>query len=140
MRSLCLCLAIAGGVLLAGLPVRAADVPVWQPLAIQIARITDDVETKYAAGDAKAARRLVIEAYFGIFEDRKMEAAMRMTLGAKHTYKVEKLFGNLRKAIKKGEDNATIKALAQSIRDAVMRDALALDAADIPAEVFKVNQ
>lgn len=113
---------------------------VWQPLAEEIAQILDEVEVAYGAGDAKAARRGVIRAYFGVFEDRKMEAAMRMTIGAKHTYKVEKKFGALRKAIKKGAGADEIKAIGDDLRAALRRDAKVLDEAGIPAEVFKVNQ
>lgn len=116
------------------------DTPVWRPLADEIVRIIDAAENHYQAGDKKAAKRAVIEAYFGVFESQKMEAAMRTTIGAKHTYLVEKEFGNLRKAIKKQQDLKIIQNIADKIRTAVVRDAAVLDKAGIPARVYDVNQ
>ncbi len=112
----------------------------WSGIGKNIAGHIDTAQALYDSGDAKAAKRAVIQAYFGEFEDKKMEAAMRMELGAKHTYQVERLFGDLRKAITKGADQATIATVATAIRNAIERDAIALDAAGIPPEVFRVNQ
>jgi fumarate hydratase class II/high-affinity iron transporter len=69
-----------------------------------------------------------------------MEAAMRMELGAKHTYRVERLFGDLRKSIRSGGNGGQVSAIAESVRVAMRRDAALLDRAGIPLEVFKVNQ
>lgn len=71
----------------------------WSGVAQRIVGHLDQAQQSYRKGDAKAARHAVISAYFGAFEDSKMEAAMRMQLGAKYTWKVEKRFGALRKAI-----------------------------------------
>ncbi len=134
------CGLIAGTVLVASGSAWSQSAPVWRPLAEEIARIIDKAETSYRAGDAKAARRAVIEAYFGVFEDRKMEAAMRTTIGARHTYLVEKQFAELRRKIKNGESADKIHRLAEEIRIALRRDAKVLDQAGVPAEVFKVKQ
>lgn len=131
---------IAGAVLIVGGSAWSKSPPVWRPLAEEIVLIINEAETSYRAGDAKAARRAVVKAYFGVFESRKMEAAMRVTLGAKHTYLVEKRFGELRKAIKNGESADRIASIAEGIRIAVRRDAKALDKAGVPAEVFAVNK
>lgn len=131
---------IAGTVLVMGGSAWSKSAPVWQPMAEQIVRIINEAETSYKAGDAKAARRAVVKAYFGVFESRKMEAAMRITLGAKHTYLVEKRFGELRKAIKNGESADKIALIAEGIRIALRRDAKLLDKAGVPAEVFEVSK
>lgn len=131
---------IAGAVLTMSGSARSESHLVWRPLAEEIVRIIDGAETSYKAGDAEAARRAVAKAYFGVFESRKMEAAMRITLGAKHTYMVEKRFGELRKAIKNGESAARIALIADGIRIALRQDAKALDEANVPAEVFEVKQ
>ena len=131
---------IAGAVLIMSASAWSQSNPVWRPLAEEIVQIIDEAETSYKAGNAEAARRGVVKAYFGVFESRKMEAAMRITLGAKHTYLVEKRFGELRKAIKNGESADAISAIAEGIRVAVRRDAKVLDEAGVPAEVFEVKQ
>ncbi len=112
----------------------------WSPIAEQIVGFIDDAEKHYQADDLKKAKQSIIRAYFGVFEDRKMEAAMRQELGSKHTYQVERLFGNLRKAMTKGASREETAVIAQSIREAMRRDAKKLDQAGIPLEVFRVNQ
>ena len=140
MRSVTFAIIVMGAVLVAAGTARSEGAPVWQPLAENIVRIIDEAETHYKAGEAEAAQRSVVEAYFGVFEDRKMEAAMRITIGAKHTRAVEKQFADLRNAIKNGEGASVVHEIAEAIRHAVRRDARILDDAGIPAEVFKVNQ
>lgn len=125
--------------LLAAPVVATADQDHWQKTAEEIVVLMDRTVEEYKAGDADKAKRTVIEAYFGVFEDRKMEAAMRMEIGAKHTYKVEKLYGNLRKLIKQGRPLGEIQTLCEEIKTAMRRDAIVLDKAGIPPEVFKVN-
>jgi len=103
-----------------------------------VAQITK-AESLYQEGKPADAGHAVTQAYFGVFEDRKMEAAMRTELGAKHTYQVEQQFGALRKAIRRQADKQVVQELAQDIRESVVRDARALDQANIPMEVFEVN-
>ena len=140
MRSISFSMAFIGAVLGMAAVVRSGEPSVWQPLAEEIVMFIDEAETRYRVGDARAAQRAVVEAYFGVFEDRKMEAAMRTTIGAKHTYLVEKQFGSMRKAIKSRESPDVVHEIAEGIRQAVCRDAEVLDRAGVPAEVFKVNQ
>lgn len=130
---------IAGLALFKGGPAWSETPAVWQPVAEEIVAIIDKAESQYQAGDVDAARRAVVEAYFGVFESRKMEAAMRITIGAQHTYMVEKLFGDMRKAIKNGESADAVHDIAENIRQAVRRDAVVLDEAGVPAEVFEVG-
>ncbi len=95
----------------------------WQSIARQINASITQAEQLYAAGKVKEARSAVVQAYFSQFEDSKMEAAMRMELGAKHTWQVEKSFGRLRKAIKKGASREEVAALAEEIRANITADA-----------------
>jgi hypothetical protein len=127
------------GLLACILPLQAADKN-WAPIAEQIIVFIDEAENHYQEGNLKKAKQSIVKAYFGVFEDRKMEAAMRMELGSKHTYLVEKLFGTLRKAMTKGAPETETAAIAESIRVAMRRDAQKLDQAGIPLEVFRVNQ
>jgi len=117
----------------------AAEAASWSQVAGEIVAQIDNAESLYQEGKPAEAGQAVIQAYFGVFEDKKMEAAMRIELGAKHTYQVEKQFGTLRKAIRREADRETIQQLAQGIRESVVRDARALDQANIPMEVFEVK-
>jgi hypothetical protein len=117
-----------------------AETTTWAQVAEEIAAHVTQAESLYQEGKPREASHAVTRAYFGVFEDRKMEAAMRIELGASHTYQVEQQFGALRKAIRTQADQQTIQELAQAIRESATRDARALDQANIPMEVFEVNQ
>lgn len=117
----------------------AAGASTWSQVAAEIVTHINTAASLYGEGRPKEAGQAVTRAYFGVFEDRKMEAAMRIELGAEHTYEVEQQFGALRKAIRAQADQQTIRKLAQAIEASVRRDARALDQANIPMEVFKVT-
>ncbi|OUR82913.1 hypothetical protein A9Q82_05495 [Cycloclasticus sp. 46_120_T64] len=130
---------IIGFFFFTALPLQAND-KVWAPVAEQIILHIESAESHYQAGDLLTAKQFIIKAYFGVFEDRKMEAAMRQELGSKHTYQVERLFGNLRKAMTRGADAAEVTAIVESIRTEMRDGAIKLDQAGIPLNVFRVNQ
>lgn len=111
----------------------------WQGVAQTVAAAVDDVVARFEAGDEKAARTALTEAYFGQFEDSKMEAAVRQQIGKERAVEVEGMFGDIRKAIKAG-DGAEVKRIAGQLRGALQTDGQALDAAKIPADVYVVNQ
>jgi hypothetical protein len=128
-----LCLLVFGG------NATATESASWSHVAGEIVDHINNAESLYREGKPTEAGQAVTQAYFGVFEDKKMEAAMRIELGAKHTYQVEKQFGALRKAIRREADAKTIQQLAQGIRKSVVNDARALDQANIPMEVFEVK-
>lgn len=112
----------------------------WPEVAERINVQIDRAEQAYASGDTKTARSAVISAYFGEFEDSKMEAALRIEIGAKPTWRLEQQFGQLRKAIKNGVSQEKIAAITTAIRNSMRKSAARLDKAGIPPEVFEVNQ
>ncbi len=112
----------------------------WTGVAGQVNAALDQAEVLYREGDAKGAKKAILHAYFGVFESTKMEAAMRTEIGAKHTFKVERRFGGIRKAIKKGKTTQEIKELTEELKGLLLADAGQLDAAGIPKEVFRVNR
>ena len=83
--------------------------PVWlmarnedyEQVAAQIKESLQKVITEYRAGNVEQAVADTQNAYFGLFED--VEAAIRINLGQKKAYAMEKQFGEIRKAIKAGE-------------------------------------
>ncbi len=133
-------LSLIGLLVLLAQPAGADGRASWQDVADQILTLIDRAEEQYRSGDKVSARRAVVEAYFGVFEDQKMEAAVRTTIGANHAYLVERQFGGLRKAIKKDATAAEVHELAERLREAVARDAAALDEAGVSREVFRVNE
>ena len=117
-----------------------ADSDHWQRIAGQINTTIAQALSAYQQGDRNTARGAVVKAYFSEFEDSKMEAAMRMELGAKAAWEVEQMFGGLRKAIKQQREQTELAALAADLRSALNNSAKALDKAGISATVFEVKQ
>lgn len=111
----------------------------WQGIAAGVVAAVDTVVTRFEAGDEKAARAALTEAYFGQFEDSKMEAAVRQQIGKERAVEVESMFGDIRSAMKAG-DGAEVRRIAAALRAALNADGQALDAAKIPPEVYVVNQ
>lgn len=78
-------------------------------------QIVKDIKTafvgvidSYKSGDALKAAKDTQNAYFGLFE--YIEAGIRINLGQKKAYALEKQFGEIRKAIKAGEDAQKVQA------------------------------
>ncbi|GAB4355776.1 MAG: hypothetical protein Kow006_22430 [Gammaproteobacteria bacterium] len=117
-----------------------ADQGYWVGVAGEIESTLGQALARYRDHDSNAAKRLITKAYFGLFEGRKMEAAMRMEQGARHTFKVERRFGELRKAIKRGEAPGQLSERIDELVDRLREDAAALDRAGITPEVFRTGQ
>tara|TARA_B100001971_G_C17942991_1_gene408648 strand:+ start:269 stop:673 length:405 start_codon:yes stop_codon:yes gene_type:complete len=120
-------------------PSMGSDLVTWRDVALQVNAELARAEMLFFRGDKAGAKKAVMEAYFGVFETEKMEAAMRTELGAKYTYRVERRFGAIRKAIKK-DDGDAVRKISRSLRKTLEEDAAKLEAASIPRQVFKVNQ
>jgi len=118
----------------------SANEAYWNKQGKAINQLIQLAQDQYQKGDSKQAKRTIIKAYFTEFEDRKVEAAMRMELGAKYTYLVEKRFGSIRKLITKNAPIEEVQALSQELQGIISQDMPKLDKAGIAPEVFKVNQ
>jgi hypothetical protein len=114
--------------------------PVWGPVAEAVVQQLDQAARHHASGDREGATRAVLQAYFGIFESEKFEAAMRVELGARRAFVVEKRFGDLRKQVKAGVPADAFHGAVADLAAMLREDAGKLDAAGIPREVFAVNQ
>ena len=126
--------ALVVGVLTALPGARAAGFS-WQGVADAVGQKLEAAISEYRNGDEKEAKRALTEAYFGVFEGRKFEAAMRKTLGQTHAFEVERKFGNLRRLIGKkpvGDLEAAVADLMQRLR----ADATTLDEKGVPEEVY----
>ncbi|ANE35671.1 ferrirhodotorulic acid ABC transporter, inner membrane protein [Campylobacter iguaniorum] len=67
----------------------------------------------YKEGNSKEARELTQSAYFSHFEN--LEAGVRINLGQKKAYAMEKQFGEIRKAIKASKEEQSIQAMIDSL-------------------------
>ena len=122
----------------AATPSGAAE-PYWQKVAASVSATLAEAEAASRRGEVDLAKRGINQAYFGRFEDTKLEAAIRKEVSAKRATQIERMFADMRKAVTAGDQPAVGKAAAE-IRDALAADAKALDAAKVAPEVFKVNE
>ncbi len=109
----------------------------WLNVANMIAQYVNESLVLAQAGETKLATRKMTQAYFQQFEGSKMETALRVQISPKHMLKIEKLFGDLRKSIKANADQALLKTQAETLINAVNRDAKVLDNAGIQAELLE---
>jgi hypothetical protein len=112
----------------------------WQTLVVSLNNQLDKAANFYQGAHPQKARRAVIQAYFVIFEGKKLESAMRMELGAQYTYKVEKTFSELRSAIKNKVDTASFAQQVNALKIRLVADAVKLDKAGITPSVFNVQE
>lgn len=129
---------IAAALSLGTLPAMAEPAH-WQAQADSVNKAVDAAEAAFAKGDVDGAKRAVTEAYFHNFEDSKLESAIRKYVSAKRAAEIEKYFATMRKAMT-ANDAAQVKAVAQSLREAIAAEAKGLDAAKVAPGVFEVNQ
>lgn len=108
----------------------------WADVAEEAIGHLDTLVAAYRAGKPDDARDALIAAYFGSFEDRKMEAAMRKEIGVMHTGEVEGQFSLLRRGIGQGMPAERIAAIAAGLSAALRADAKTLDAAGISENVY----
>jgi len=122
---------------LAPLPASAAQPGHWAGIADEVITEIDSAEALAKAGKADDAKEAVINSYFGIFEEKKMEIAERSTLGMTRVSAVEAMFNDLRKAVGK-PGGAELHKLAEPLRQALRADARELDAAKIGPDGVEV--
>ena len=107
----------------------------WTAVAEETVAALNEAALHHAEGDVAECKRAITRAYFGVFEERKMEAALRKMLGESHTFMVERQFSQLRKTVATAtpaEFGEIVTALAEQLR----ADARQLDALGVPQEVY----
>ncbi len=108
----------------------------WSGVAEETIGRLETAVAAYRAGKGDDAREAVIAAYFGSFEDRKFEAALRKEIGQQHVTEVEGRFNAVRKGVighgAADEIAATVAELAKILRE----DAKVLEARGVPEAVY----
>ena len=127
--------ALAGLLLGAGLA-RADDFR-WSRVAEETIAHLEQALAASKAGQVDAARQAVIAAYFGSFEDRKLEAALRKEIGQQHIAEVEAWFNALRKGVGHAAPEAELAGLVARLSETLRTDAKLLEARGVPEQVYE---
>jgi hypothetical protein len=110
----------------------------WRGVAAEVSAVFDDMIEAVRRGDDKAAKRSQTRAYFGVFEERKMEAAIRKTFGQARAYEIESGFSQVRRMIGKGSAE-DIQGALDALVGLIKHDAVALDQAGVSKDVYDVR-
>lgn len=119
--------------------VNAAEKAHWAAIADEVCEAVGKARTLAKAGKTDDAKGAVTDAYFGVFEEKKMEVAMRSQFGRAHTEDVEEKFNALRKAAGKA-DMTRVQSLVEAICAAVRKDGAKLDAAKVAADGIGIRK
>lgn len=110
----------------------------WRGVAEEVSTVFNDIIAAVRRGDDKAAKRSQTQAYFGVFEERKMEAAIRKTFGQARAYEIESGFAQVRRMIGTGTAEEIQNAL-DALVEMIKHDAVALDQAGVSKDVYDVR-
>ena len=117
---------VAVGLLLVAVVAPAApdaSPALWPDVVREVSGVLERAAKAYEANDPKGAQELVGEAYFGAFEERGMEAAVRREISARRARDLEKMFGEIRRAIGTGEPAPGVRRRITTLREALDEDA-----------------
>ena len=114
-----------GLLLVASVALGAAGAPSvpWLDAAREVSSVLDRAVRAYEANDPAGAMDLAGEAYFGAFEDRGMEVAIRREISARRARDLEKMFGEIRQAMGRGEPVPRVRQRVATLREALDHDA-----------------
>ncbi len=138
LRTALAALALALTLGMAASPGASAGTFSWTAVAEETIAALNEASLHRAEGDIAQSKRAITRAYFGVFEEQKMEAAMRKMLGESHAFMVERQFSTLRKTVATAtpaDFTRTVATLAEQLR----ADALELDALGVPQEVYNAR-
>lgn len=95
----------------------------WQQVAQDIETILNQAVAAYQEGRPAEAKELVSQAYFGPFEEKGMETAVRLNISARRAFEVEYGFTEIKQLIDAGAPVAEVKAAAALVIAMVYEDA-----------------
>lgn len=103
----------------------AAGTPVspWPDIAHRVSGLLGEAAQAYEARDPERAKDLVSEGYFGPFEEGGMEIAIRQEISARRARKLERMFGDIRQAMGRGEPADQVRNRIRALQEALEGDA-----------------
>jgi len=109
----------------------------WSAVAEETIGHLEEVVAAYRGGRVEEAKEALVSAYFGCFEDRKMEAALRKEIGLQHTGEVEAQFIYLRNDVRRGASVDEIAAIVEGLAVTLRADAKILEERKVPEQVYE---
>lgn len=95
----------------------------WPDITRQVSGLLSQAAKAYEAKDPERAKDLISEAYFGAFEERGMEIAIRQQISARRARELEKMFSEIRQTIGRGEPVGRVRQGIATLLQALEQDA-----------------
>lgn len=114
-------------ILLLALPAATAQAASWRGVVTEIEKRLDQAVALYAGGKAEAAKDAVNQGYFGFYEEKGMESAVRLHIAAKRAATQEFAFSELKLRMSKGAPVDEVRAVQQKLLADLKADAVILD-------------
>ena len=95
----------------------------WLEVVGEVSGVLDRAVRAYEAKDLRGAQDLAADAYFGAFEERGMEAAVRREISVRRARELERMFGGVRQAMTRGEPALRVRQQIAALREALDQDA-----------------
>lgn len=95
---------------------------VWLTVATEIRINLEKVLSSYEDDQPDKAKSYIVDAYFGVFEEKKMEHAIKENISTERAHEVESMFGDIRKA-----HLSEIESKIKELTDALDKEAEKLD-------------
>lgn len=99
----------------------------WKKVAEEIDLILEEAVTFYADGDIEAGKDKVNNAYFGPYEGKQMENAVRLKISGKDNAEIEFLFRNIKKLMTNGASVEEVNTAKRETAEKVFWAANQLD-------------
>ncbi len=99
----------------------------WSGIASEISRTLDRASAAHAVQQSPRGAELVSEAYFGLFEERGMEIAIRRYISPRRTRELERMFGAIRQAITAGRQADEVQRQVRALEEALQAEGRELD-------------
>lgn len=100
---------------------------VWLTVATEIRINLEKVLSSYEDDQPDKAKSYIVDAYFGVFEEKKMEHAIKENISTERAHEVESMFGDIRKAISRKAHLSEIESKIKELTDALDKEAEKLD-------------
>lgn len=101
--------------------------PTWSQVTDEIAVTLDQALDKYDQGKVDEAKNLVNDAYFGPYEGRQMEKAVKFNISAKRNAQIEEEFRQIRKLMTAGVPLSEVSQRSDGLVTILREDAAKLD-------------
>ncbi len=107
----------------------------WLTVANEIRINLEKALSSYEDDQPDKAKSYIIDAYFSVFEGKKLEHAIKEKVSPERAHEIESMFGDIRKAIKRKARLSEVASKIKELTEALDKEAKKLDEMGIVQEL-----